>query len=54
MTRGSLPAHLATSYVDRMVALRKGRLVEDARAHRLDAQALEPIDAHEAAAGSPA
>ena len=54
MTRGSLPAHVATSHADRMVALRKGRLVEDARINRLDAQALESIDAREAAVGSPA
>jgi len=41
--------HLATTYADRIVALRSGRLIEDAPAARLDARALGQI--YERAAG---
>jgi hypothetical protein len=41
--------HLATARADRIVALRSGRLIEDAPAARLDARALGQI--HERAAG---
>jgi len=46
--------HLATSYADRIIALRAGRVVEDAPADRVDAQALEQIYARDTPVGSPA
>jgi phosphonate transport system ATP-binding protein len=46
--------HLATSYADRIIALRAGRVVEDASADRVDAQALEQIYARDTPVGSPA
>jgi len=46
--------HLVTSYADRIIALRAGRVVEDAPADRGDAQALEQIYARDAPVGSPA
>ena len=38
-----LQVHLARAYADRIVALRDGRLVEDAAASRLDAHTIEQI-----------
>ena len=35
--------HLATTYADRILALRAGRLVEDAPAASVDARAIEQI-----------
>ncbi|MGH7305181.1 MAG: hypothetical protein ACRELZ_18000 [Candidatus Rokuibacteriota bacterium] len=35
--------HLARAYADRIVALRDGRIVEDAPAARLDTRAIEQI-----------
>jgi phosphonate transport system ATP-binding protein len=46
--------HLATSYADRIIALRGGRVVENAPPGAIGARVLEQIYAHEAHAGSPA
>jgi phosphonate transport system ATP-binding protein len=46
--------HLAATYADRIIALRAGRVVEDAPAHRLDERALEQIYAPGLRVGSPA
>jgi phosphonate transport system ATP-binding protein len=44
--------HLAIAYADRIIALRAGRVVEDAPAGRLDARALEQIYGRAAPAGA--
>ena len=45
--------HLATSYADRIIALRAGRIVEDAPADHIDAQALEQMYARDTQVESP-
>jgi phosphonate transport system ATP-binding protein len=46
--------HLATSYADRTIALRAGRVVENAPTGAIDARAPEQIYARESQVGSPA
>ena len=46
--------HLATSYADRIVALRAGHVVENAPTGAIDTRALEQIYARDIQAGSPA
>ncbi len=46
--------HLATAYADRIIALRTGRVVEDAPVGRLDAHALEQIYGRDTPVGTPA
>ena len=45
--------HLATSYADRIIALRAGRVVENAPKDSIDARALEQIYARDTQVGSP-
>ena len=45
--------HLATAYADRIIALRAGRVIEDAPAGRLDTRSLEQIYARDTQVGSP-
>jgi phosphonate transport system ATP-binding protein len=45
--------HLATSYADRIIALRAGRVVENAPADTIDARVLDQIYARDAPGGSP-
>jgi phosphonate transport system ATP-binding protein len=46
--------HLARAYADRIVALRRGRVVADAPVGRLDAQSLDQIYGRDTPVGSPA